>query len=355
MPQQPGPITALDETYRHQLPLPFGDVAHPAPVWGERCYHQLHANESVTLSTGRQVYAFAGRRFAYLGVGTPDKQYAVRVADAFGPGDDPDDPAVGGIRVEVVRPLEEIRLVVDVPDAPVGLDLTYEARSPGIPTDRNTIMLDGAVVTDYINFFQSGYYSGTIHVDGVDHVVDRRLGFRDRGWGLRRHEGSPHRGFIICVMAEFADFGVYLLLYEDAAARRVFTNGWVLEPSGVTDTAVAIEHDLKFDGRRMLSGSIDITFASGRAGSLTMAVENRNYLAPIGYSPAEAVKLSGVEVYDLHDPDDLARIVGQTDHGCRFEFDGHVGHGYAETGLGVHARYHPDPLPSIGVGPGVAR
>jgi hypothetical protein len=38
---------------------------------------------------------------------------------------------------------------------------------------------------------------------------------------------------------------------------------------------------------------------------------------------------------------------GQTDHGSVFTLDGEHGHGYVETGLGVHARYAPAPTELI--------
>ena len=38
----------------------------------------------------------------------------------------------------------------------------------------------------------------------------------------------------------------------------------------------------------------------------------------------------------------MAELDGQVDHGCSFRLDGVEGHGYVETGVGVHTRYRPE-------------
>ena len=60
------PLTAYDESYTHQLPLPHLETLHMSPNWGDRCYHQLSV-DGLTINAGRQLYPHAGRRFAFLG------------------------------------------------------------------------------------------------------------------------------------------------------------------------------------------------------------------------------------------------------------------------------------------------
>ena len=42
-------------------------------------------------------------------------------------------------------------------------------------------------------------------------------------------------------------------------------------------------------------------------------------------------------------PEVVAALDGQNDNACRFRVEGVEGHGYVETGLGIHARYRPQP------------
>lgn len=342
MPSRPAraPLSPADESFTHQLVAPFTRPAYLSPAWGDRCYHLLHV-DGLTINAGRQLYVNDRRRYAFLGVASEDTQVCVRANAGFEPGDDPDLATIGPITIEVLEPLRRVRLYMDAADAGLVVDLTYTARFPAVATDPHVVRSGDVVVTDYMNFFQSGTYDGRVVLDGIEHPVVERAGFRDRGWGLRKHEGAPRRGFVAALFCELPDAALYLILYETAAGDRVFTNGWWLDESGVRDTVAGADHDLEFDGRLVTGARYDIRFASGARRKVQVEVGTRNYLVGIGYSPDARYATSGIERFDLTRPETLAALDGQTDNGASFLVDGAAGHGYLETGIGVHARYRP--------------
>jgi hypothetical protein len=327
---QPIP-TASDESFRHPL---------PAPGSAERCYHLLHLGGPVILHAGRGLWPDAGRRTAFAGVTTGSVQHALRLAEPVAPGDDPDHPQIGPLRIEAVRPLEEIRLVLEGAEIPLAFDLTYVARFPPAATEPNRIEHDGRLVTDYTNLFQSGRYSGTVVIDGAEHVVTDRPGFRDRGWGLRKHEGAPGRGLVVAMFCELPAEAIYLILYETASGRRVFTNGWRFSGGAVDPVAVA-EHRLRFDGTLLTGGEVDVAFASGQRRTIELEVEGRLFLTPVGYTTDPSRAAPGAERHDITDPAVVAALDGQNDNACRFRVGAEEGHGYTETGLGEHVTYRP--------------
>ena len=330
-------VSAGDERYHHQIVAPQLVTDHPQPTWAERTYLTLHAAPDLMLNLGRAVYPYAGRRTAFACVRHGGEQHAVRQIEPFMIGEDPDRPDVGGLRIEVVRPLQELHLALGTPGDALAFDLVYEARSPGIPTRRNLIEAQGELVTDYMNFFQSGYYSGTIWIAGEPITLDRRAGFRDRGWGMRKHEGAPRRGLILFGAHEFASETLHFLLYETASGRRVFTDGWLLDANGVTDTVVSAEHELEQDGSLLKRGSFEFEFASGRRSEMTFEIDTILFLAAGGYAADVDVLPVGYAHYDI--ASDLGRLDGQNDCGGRWTLDGVEGHGLLETGFGVHPRY----------------
>ena len=335
-------LTGADELYSHQLVAPRAVTLHESAAWAERCYHLLFAGDDLILNCGRAVYPHDGRRAAFAGAVSGDSLLALRAREPFAAGDDPDRPDVGPVHIEVVEPLARVRLVLDDADGPLAFDLTYEARFPPVATERNRIELRGEVVTDYMNFFQSGVYSGVVRVDGREIAVRDRVGFRDRGWGLRKHEGSPRRGLVVFVGAELPGESIYALLYETASARRAFTNGWQIDETGVADRVVGAEHDLDFDGALLRGGRVELEMASGETREVTIHVRTRLFLSAVGYTADPAGKEPGRDRHDLTDPAARAALEGQTDNGCLFAVDGEEGHGYVETGLGVHARYRSE-------------
>jgi hypothetical protein len=334
-------LTPLDESYTHQLVAPAAVTAHVDPAWAERCYHLLHVGEGTILHAGRALYPHAGRRTGFAGASTGSVQHALRLAEPVIPGEDPNLPTVGPLRIEAVRPLEEIRLVLDQPK--LSFDLTYRARFPPVASSPNRIELDGRVVTEYMNLFQSGIYAGTVVIDGREQSVRERAGFRDRGWGLRKHEGPPRRGLVVAAFCELPDSALYVLLYETASTRRVFTNGWLIDDRGVADTVAGAEHDLRWNGTLLTGGRLTLDFHSVQRRTVDFDVTGRIFLSAAGYTPDAERARPGAESFDVTRPGVVAALDGQNDNACRFRVDGVEGHGYVETGLGVHARYRPEP------------
>jgi len=336
------PLTPADEAYRHQDVAPVLNTAHVDPAWAERCWHLLNLGDGWVLGAGRATWPHGGRRTAVAGLNTGKVQFARRSQEPFVQSEDPDTPQVGAIRIEATRPLREVRLVLDDPDLAFAFDLTYEARFPPVPTDRNTIERDGQIVTDYMNFFQPGLYSGWVRADGEERRVQRRAGFRDRGWGLRKHEGSARRGMHIFTACELGEESLYMLLYETASARRVFTNGWVIGPAGASDTVREVEHEMRFDGRLLLGGEMSVTLSSGRVRQVHIEAEGRVWMESVGYTAVPGRGDPGADRLDLTDPETFAAYQGLFDNGCRFSVDGEDGHGFVEVGLGIHQRYRPE-------------
>jgi hypothetical protein len=336
------PLSPADESFGHMDVAPVLTTTHVDPAWAERCWHLLNLGDGWVLGAGRATWPHGGRRTAVMGVNTGAVQLARRTEEPFAPGEDPNDPQVGAIRIETVRPLQEVRLLLDDPELGLAVDLTYEARFPPVPTDRNTIERDGQVVTDYMNFFQPGWFTGTVRAEGQERRLQRRAGFRDRGWGLRKHEGASRRGMHVFLGCELPEESIYALLYETSSGRRVFTNGWVMTSAGVIDTVREAEHELRFDGRKLLGGTLSLTLATGATRTIEIEADGRVWMEAVGYTAVPGRAGPGADRLDLGDPRVQADYDGLYDNACRFRADGVDGHGYVEVGLGVHARYRPE-------------
>ena len=252
---------------------------------------------------------------------TATVQLARRAQEPFAHGEDPDAPQVGPIRIEAIRPLREVRLVLDDPDLDFAFDLTYESRFPPVATDRNTIEREGQIVTDYMNFFQPGLYSGWVRADGEERRVERRAGFRDRGWGLRKHEGAARRGMHIFTSCELAEESLYMLIYETAQG------GACSRTAG--DPRRRRRRHRRADGTRaaLRRAPADLRPHAGdtRAGAtrtIEVDVEGRMWMEAVGYTAVPGRGDPGADRLDLTDPDTYAGYQGLFDYGCRITVDG---------------------------------
>ena len=336
-----GQLSALDESFGHQLVAPRATTQYEDRRWAERTYYLLHVDDELTINAGRQLLPHAGcwRVFA-AGAGF-EREHCLRATPSFAPGDDPDTERVGPLTLSVTRPLEEIRLVLDEPGFPLAYDLVFEARSEPVAHDPTLVEKDGVVLTHSMSFFQSGAFSGTVSLDGETRRVERRAGFRDRSWGLRSHDGAPKRGLVLFIAAEFEEESFYLLAHETGSGRRAYTGGWVMTPSGVADRVEALEHELEFGESWLARGEVRLRMASGRSRRLGFETQTRLFLSGVGYSSDPDAKRPGSDTFETADPAVARRLEGQTDHGSRFLLDGQVGHGFVEVGRGIHPRYRP--------------
>lgn len=333
-------LTGLDESYTHQLVAPRSVTAHHSARWQERTYYLLFTDEGLMLNLGRSVWPHERARKGFAGLTDGVTQAVVRAQEEFAVGEDADAPGVGDVSVTVEEPLRSTRLRAQV-DSRLAVDLTWTARFEPVATQPQRVEQHGEVVTDYMNFFQSGHFDGWVELQGRRHTVTARAGFRDRGWGVRKHEGAPRRGLVLSAFCELPEESLYLIIFETASGRRVLMNGWRIDSSGV-DPAVAIDHDLVFEEHLLREGQLHAEFASGSRRQLQLTARQRLFLVGVGYSPETRYTAPGVETFDVSDARVRAELQGQTDHGCDFEVDGVVGHGYVETGLGIHQRYRPE-------------
>lgn len=339
-PPRTAVITTADESFTHQRVAPAAVTAHVHPRWAERCWHLVDLGQGWVLGTGRALWPHAGRRTAVAGLNVGGTMWAHREAVAHGTDDPPDRPDVGRITIETLEPLRRVRLHLD--DVGFGFDLTWEARLPPVATDPNRIERHGEVLTDYMNYYHSGTFTGRVTADGVERHVDRRAGFRDRGWGLRRHEGAARRGMHVFLGCELPDRAIYALLYETADATRVFTNGWVVESDGSIDDVVEVEHDLDLADGILRAARFDLRLASGARSRLSFTTTTPLFMEAVGYTAVPVRAEPGTQRVDVADPAVAADWRGLLDHAGDFFLDDTSGHGYVEVGLGTHARYRPE-------------
>ncbi|MDA8047423.1 MAG: hypothetical protein M0Z30_19675 [Actinomycetota bacterium] len=233
----------LDEYPIHQVPLSMAYTETSDRNFYDRCYFNAHGRDpGLFLITGLGVYPNIGVTDAFALVRRGDRHWSVRMSDALG--DRSLDARVGPYRVEVVEPLQRIRLVCDTADRGLGFDLTWEGSFEYIDEPRHINRAANRVILDGCRFAQLGTWEGTIHLDGEDIAVhpDRWLGSRDRSWGIRpvgeaeaagRSGDEPREGFWwLYVPLRFEDYALIVIVQEDPdgartlnAASRVWADG----------------------------------------------------------------------------------------------------------------------------------
>lgn len=95
------------------------------------------------------------------------------------------DLAVGPVSIEVVEPLQRLRVRVNAPEQGIFADLLFDGRSPPIEEPRFTRRNGPRTFMDVTRMTQNGRWTGWIELDGRRESVDGFVGTRDRSWGVR--------------------------------------------------------------------------------------------------------------------------------------------------------------------------
>jgi hypothetical protein len=95
------------------------------------------------------------------------------------------DLRVGPISIDVIEPLQKLRILVDAPEHKIKADITFDARHAPIEEPRFTRRNGPRAFMDYTRLTQNGRYQGWIEIDGLRESVDAMVGTRDRSWGIR--------------------------------------------------------------------------------------------------------------------------------------------------------------------------
>jgi hypothetical protein len=276
----PADLEAAGEGLSHRIP----GAAPPArfsPYWRESYFFVAHRSDTpgdVLVLTMASHPAHEMLDSYQMGLAGGSGFFSRQSRPA---GDQPAATVVGPVSVQVVEPYRRWRLLVDGDDprAPVGLDLTWTARTAPYLTRRGTQRSDGITVWDQRQMFQSGWFDGHYHADGVRTSVTRWWGQRDHSWGIRDHSRCP---MWMWLAIQLPDGMAGVWCWEDPDGTRCFTDGcWLPADGGAARPLTAFLHELTWvdeEGRETRYGRLGAGVA-GLAGRVTLDLEGGQRLS----------------------------------------------------------------------------
>lgn len=265
----------LDEFPIHQVPLSMARTETSDRNFYDRYYFNAHDQSGdIFLVSGFGVYPNLGVVDAFATVARKTDQRAVRFSDALETRYRCD--RVGDYRIEIIEPLEKIRLLCEHPD--ISFDLTWEGSFPAILEERHLLMNKYRPNLDASRFAQLGSWSGSLSVDGDDFKVDPQvwMGSRDRSWGIRpsgdhdpqgRLAEDPVPGFWwVYSPLRFDEFAILVIAQEDADGHRSLNNAIRVFSDGRVEQLgwPRLEIDYASGTRRMTSVRMHMSGRSGK-------------------------------------------------------------------------------------------
>ncbi len=271
----------MDEYFVHQIPQLLPAVAVHHHHWRESYFYDIHDPSGTgdviffTMAHYPEQQRMDSLQMGRVG-GEPVMGFCGRGYEG-----DPHTTAMPGARVEIVTPMQEVRLWSDSAVTPLGVDLTWRARTQPYGLRRGTMRAGDEIIWDQCHLFQSGTYNGTYTVGGTTYEVDGWVGQRDHSWGIRDHGRCP---LWIWWQIQLDDGFLGVWHWELENGARVYTDGcWAPADGGDPIPVVGFRYDADWlgadgavagygqhgDDVAGLRGSCTFTLAGGR----TVAVE----------------------------------------------------------------------------------
>lgn len=342
----------LDEYPVHQAPLSMAFPVTSDRNFYDRNYFNAHDRTGeIFVISGFGVYPNLGVVDGFVTVRRGDEQVTVRASDALG--DDRMSMSAGPYRIEVIEPLERIRVICDTPDHGLEMDMTWQGSFPAIDEPPHVVRRGNKIILDAQRFAQVGTWEGRLVVDGTEITVDPTtwVGTRDRSWGIRPvgeaepagrpAEGAAAEGFWwLYVPLRFEEFAIIVIVQEEPDGTRVLNEArrvWPASSGRRPEELGWPEFDIRYaPGTRLPTGAT-LHMTDRQRRPVTVEVEN---LGSIALNSGTGYGNDGVwthgewrghgwverHVTDLTDPEVMARApFSPIDHIARATTQGEHG------------------------------
>jgi hypothetical protein len=362
-------ITNLDDFPVHQVPEPMRHAGTSDRNFYDRYYFNGFSLEGgVMFVVGLGVYANLGVSDAFLLVHSDGQHRVVRASRPLD-GADRLHPQVGPIRIEVIEPLQRLRVVCEPNEWGLALDAVWTGAIPTQEEPRHYVREHGRTIFDSVRFAQTGGWEGTLAAPDGQWSLDGSCwwGTRDRSWGIRPvgeseppgiRASDPFSWFWLYTPVRFGDHSLLAIVQERRDGTRIIEEAVRVWPDGRREWLGSPGHALAFrPGTRFCTGG-SLTLTSPGGVPFQVDVEP---LVPVhigigtgyGYDTdwrhgmwqGPDTVVQGFHL-DTTTPEGAARLFGIVDAAARFTYtdpdttEHHVGHGLFETMvIGPHDRY----------------
>jgi hypothetical protein len=267
-------LLGLDEYPFHQVTDTFSAVAGSDPSWNDG--HYVCAADQggrVALTSNVRLYANTDVLDGFVCLRYEGRQYNVRVSRRLRP--DMERLGAGPLGLEIVEPLEAVRLVLD--DNPIGIELDLTCRTANSPYmgPIEVRRQDGRLISERATYEITGSCEGWVAVAGerIELEAQQSSFFRNHSWGYQPPRGRPVSygvpvpgkrvpGVRQWVLFHLPSHGGFF--FQDPSGRAAAGRGAILDGDRIvplTDVDTQLEfHD---GGRRLARGSFRLTAVDG--------------------------------------------------------------------------------------------
>ncbi|HCU99586.1 MAG TPA: hypothetical protein DGL25_00165 [Dehalococcoidia bacterium] len=272
-------LTNFDEYLIHQITDSFGSVAATDKHWNDGHYICLcDADGKIQLIGLVRLYTNNDVIDGFLCVRHEGKQHNIRLSRRLR--SDVNTIGIGPLRIEIVEPMETVRLVLEENEYGISCDLTCRTTSVPYEDTHSYVREGGRFNRSRAVYEVVGTVEGSVTVAGETYkaTADKWFFFRNHSWGSMPGRGGPRdhgappqspqettKGLRQWVLFRMPDHGGFYQIMDRDDGERLQQEGAILLSDSQLEVT-EIDHDLEFysDGpKRLKSGRFSLTDQEG--------------------------------------------------------------------------------------------
>jgi hypothetical protein len=286
-------LTRADDYPIHQTPEPAAFAGTDRNFYDRYFFNGTNADGSEFFALAFGIYPninIADAHFAVLRGGTQHNLHASRVLHM-----ERMDLRVGPIAIDVLEPLQRLRLRID--GEGLAAELQFDGRAFPVQEPRFTHRIGPRAFMDYTRLTQNGRWTGWIEIDGDRRVLSTgAIGTRDRSWGIRPIGAADPQPVVPQIRPSFfwlwspLNFDAFSLFFHINAddRGRAWNTRAVLCPDGAGPDSMLhcdapqIQVTWRAGQRHAAGAELHADFA-GRKLRISFAPQSRFQMRGIGY------------------------------------------------------------------------
>jgi hypothetical protein len=286
-------LTKADDYPIHQTSEPIAHLATSDRNFYDRYFFNGYARDgSIYFAAALGSYPNRQVSDAAFNVVYRGRQYVLRASRLAGA--ERMDTQVGPLSVEVLAPLERLRLKVEPNRWGIAGDLVFSRRAPALEEPRFLRRIGSRIFMDYTRMTQHGDWTGMLTVDGqhIDVGAQRFWGTRDRSWGIRpvgeRDAGVPSfplQFFWLWAPANFEDLCTHFDVNEDADGERWHAAGMLAPSRDEVEHVQSVDYrlTLRSGTRHASAAEVILKRKTGDTLVITLTPLYNFYMTGLGY------------------------------------------------------------------------
>jgi hypothetical protein len=252
-------ITKGDDYPLHQTPDPIAYTGANRNFYDRYFFNGYNRTGDVFFAAALGVYPYVNVMDAAFSVVIDGVQHNVYASKSMHM--ERLDTTVGPVSIEIIKPLEVLRVLCSDEANGIKADLTFTARTLAHEEPRFTRRAGSQMAMDVTRMMQNGTWQGWIEVKGQRIEVSEYRGTRDRSWGIRtigdvdpqpNPDASQLQFYWLWAPLNFDEFSTHYFLNDDAEGKSWNGNAVIIP-------TLESEHALV----QMASWSSNIEFESG--------------------------------------------------------------------------------------------